>query len=392
PHLVALGAAAVAGCIEVVFSGGARYLWRLNWERQQAPGRSTERALIFGAGEGGAQIVRALLAGRDSPYLPVALLDDDPAQRSRRIRHLKVVGGREALVSAARSKGAGTVIIAIPSAPAKLVQEITELATDADLDVRVLPSVRELIRSTVSMADIRPVTDADLLGRRVIEIDLSSIAGYLTGSRVLVTGAGGSIGSELCRQVHAFGPATLVMLDRDESALHQVQLSIEGSALLDTRALVVCDIRDRAALDAVFDEHRPHVVFHAAALKHLPLLEMWPQEAVKTNVYGTANVLDVARRYGARRFVNISTDKAAFPTSVLGYSKRLAEGLTADAGRDADGTFLSVRFGNVLGSRGSAISAFRVQVDAGGPITVTDPDVTRYFMTVEEAVRLVVQA
>ena len=182
------------------------------------------------------------------------------------------------------------------------------------------------------------------------------------------------------------------MLDRDESGLHQVQLSIEGSALLDSRSLVVCDIRDVEALKAVFEEHRPEVVFHAAALKHLPLLEMWPAEAIKTNVTGTLNVLTVAREAGVLQLVNISTDKAADPTSVLGYTKRLAERLTATVGQMTDGEFISVRFGNVLGSRGSVLDVFHAQVDAGGPVTVTDAEVTRYFMTVQEAVQLTIQA
>ena len=236
------------------------------------------------------------------------------------------------------------------------------------------------------------MTPADLLGRHVIHTDVEQIAGYLAGRRVLVTGAGGSIGSELCRQIQRFQPAALIMLDRDESGLHEVQLSLEGRALLDSRRLVVCDIRDPDAVAAVFAEHRPDVVFHAGALKHLPLLEMWPAEAVKTNVLGTRRVIDSAVAHGVERFVNISSDKAANPTSVLGYTKRLVERLTAAADARGAGTYLSVRFGNVLGSRGSVLSTFATQIDAGGPVTVTDPEVTRYFMTVEEAVELVVQA
>ena len=230
------------------------------------------------------------------------------------------------------------------------------------------------------------------MGRHEIDTDIDAIAGYLTGKRVLVTGAGGSIGSELCRQISRFAPAELVMLDRDESALHGVQLAIEGRAMLDSRNLVVADIRDEARLRQVFDEHEPEVVFHAAALKHLPLLEMHPREAFKTNVLGTETMLDVSTDARVSRFVNISTDKAADPVSVLGYTKRIAERLTSAATWRTSGTYLSVRFGNVLGSRGSVLTAFRAQVEAGGPITVTHPDVTRYFMTVEEAVQLVIQA
>jgi FlaA1/EpsC-like NDP-sugar epimerase len=242
------------------------------------------------------------------------------------------------------------------------------------------------------VGDIRDVSEADLLGRHEIETDIESIAGYLTGKRVLVTGAGGSIGSELCRQIYRFAPAELMMLDRDESALHAVQLSIEGRALLDNPNLLLLDIRDQDLLSRLFRDHRPEVVFHAAALKHLVLLENHPAEALKSNVWGTQSVLEAAAAAGVERFVNISTDKAADPISVLGYSKRIAERLTAHMATKAEGTYLSVRFGNVLGSRGSMLGSFQAQAEAGGPITVTDPDVTRYFMTVQEAVQLVIQA
>jgi FlaA1/EpsC-like NDP-sugar epimerase len=252
--------------------------------------------------------------------------------------------------------------------------------------------VSELIEKNVGIGDIREVTENDLLGRPQVEVDIDAIAGYLRDRVVLVTGAGGSIGSEICRMVRRFAPKALVMLDRDESALHGVQLSLEGKALLSDPNIVVADIRDTARMIEVMQEHRPDVVFHAAALKHLPLLEMHPQEGVKTNVWGTQNVVSAALDAGCVRFVNISTDKAADPVSVLGYTKRLAERITADAA-DASGLpYLSVRFGNVLGSRGSVLPTFRAQIDAGGPVTVTHHDVTRYFMTVEEAVRLVVQA
>ncbi|GAA4987015.1 hypothetical protein GCM10023317_12560 [Actinopolymorpha pittospori] len=243
-----------------------------------------------------------------------------------------------------------------------------------------------------ALSDLRDVEVTDLLGRRQVDTDLASVAGYLAGRRVLVTGAGGSIGSELCRQIHRFAPAELIMLDRDESALHAVQLSIHGRALLDSPEVVLADIRDSQHIRELFAQRRPEVVFHAAALKHLPMLEQYPDEAVKTNVWGSLAVLDAARSCGTERFVNISTDKAAKPCSVLGYSKRLAEGLTSAIATESQGTYLSVRFGNVLGSRGSVLTAFQAQIAAGGPVTVTHPDVTRYFMTVHEAVELVIQA
>ncbi len=258
--------------------------------------------------------------------------------------------------------------------------------------MKILPGVNELLHGRVGIKDVRDIDIPDLLGRRQIDTDIASIAGYLTGQRVLVTGAGGSIGSELCRQISQWKPAELIMLDRDESALHGVQLSIEHRAMLDSPNVVLADIRDGDRIREIFAERRPQVVFHAAALKHLPMLEQYPAEAVKTNIWGTLTVLEAAQAVGVERFVNISTDKAANPISVLGYSKRIAEGLTAAVAAEAEGTFLSVRFGNVLGSRGSVLTAFAAQIASGGPVTVTHPDVTRYFMTVNEAVELVIQA
>jgi FlaA1/EpsC-like NDP-sugar epimerase len=347
---------------------------------------------VFGAGEGGELVIRALLRDPASRYRPVAVLDDDPGRHGQQLEGVPVVGDRQAIPTAAARYGARLLLHAVPSSDAALVRDVVLIAESAGLEARVLPSERELVDGMVRLGDIREPTDADLLGRRQIETDLVAIADYLAGRRVLVTGAGGSIGSELCRQISGYEPASLVMLDRDESALHALQLSLNGRALLDSPDVVLADIRDPAALRRTFAEQRPEVVFHAAALKHLPLLERFPVEAVKTNVLGTLNVLQAAANCDVERFVNISTDKAADPSSVLGLSKRVSEMLTAHVAGDAAGTFLSVRFGNVLGSRGSVLTAFRAQIAAGGPVTVTHPDVTRYFMTITEAVELVIQA
>lgn len=381
-----------SGVLALVSMAAVRYLWRLQLERSLRPSAHATRVLVFGAGEGGVQLITAMLRNPESQYLPVALLDDNPANANLRIMGVPVLGTRESLAQVAEATDSTVLIIAIPSADASLVRDLTQRAEQLSLEVRVLPPVQALLDGTAGVADVRPVTEDDLLGRHAIDTDVDAIAGYLTNRRVLITGAGGSIGSELCRQVSRFAPAELVMLDRDESALHAVQLSIEGRALLDSRNLVVADLRDTLRVREVFEEHRPHVVFHAAALKHLPLLEMHPMEAVKTNVFGTLFTLEAARDVGVERFVNVSTDKAADPTSVLGFTKRIAERLTATIAPDADGTYLSVRFGNVLGSRGSVLTAFESQVRSGGPVTVTHPEVTRYFMTIEEAVQLVIQA
>jgi FlaA1/EpsC-like NDP-sugar epimerase len=379
--------------IALVGMAALRYTWRLVVERGRRPSEaSAARTIVFGAGEGAHQVITAMLLDPDSPYLPVALADDNPRKARLRVRGVPVRGTRDDLPRIAEEAGAEVLLIAIPSADGSLMRELAQLGDEAGLKVMAVPAVTDLFDDGIGVADIRPLTTADLLGRREIDTDIAGIAGYLHGRRVLVTGAGGSIGSELCRQVSRFGPAALVMLDRDESGLHAVQLSIEGRAMLDSRNLVVADIRDRERLADVFAEHRPEVVFHAAALKHLPLCEMHPFEAVKTNVWGTNNLLELSMQHDVTTFVNISTDKAADPVSVLGATKRIAERTTAEAARRASGTYLSVRFGNVLGSRGSVLGTFRAQIEQGGPITVTDPDATRFFMTVEEAVQLVVQA
>jgi FlaA1/EpsC-like NDP-sugar epimerase len=319
-------------------------------------------------------------------------VDDDRAKRHLRIRGVPMLGDTHSIETAAARSRAEVLVVAIPSASAGTVARIAEAGRTAGLEVKVLPSTTELLREQVGIRDIRDINLADVLGRNQVDTDIASIADYLSGRRVLVTGAGGSIGSELCRQIARFGPGELTMLDRDESGLHAVQLSLTGRALLDDTTVVLCDIRDTVALNRAFMAHRPEVVFHAAALKHLPMLEQYPAEAIKTNIVGTRNVLDAARRAGVRRLVNISTDKAANPSCVLGYSKRLAERVTSTFAEVTAENFLSVRFGNVLGSRGSVLTSFAQQIANGGPVTVTHPEVTRYFMTVEEACQLVVQA
>lgn len=395
PATVPPGATLLAMVVMVWYRATYR-AWRerdFQWRPGGGSGHGRGCAIVMGAGEAGQQLVRSMLRDPKGEWLPVAVLDDDRALRYRRVSGLRVSGGHEDIPEVARKTGATTLIIAIPSAGSEEVRELTDKAIEAGLDVKVLPRADQLLDAgSVAVADLRDIDVTDLLGRHQIDTDIAAIAGYLAGKRVLVTGAGGSIGSELCRQIAQFEPAELIMLDRDESALHAVQLSIYGRAMLDTDDVVLGDIRDSLFIDALFEQRKPHVVFHAAALKHLPMLEQYPGEAIKTNVWGTLTILEAARAHQAERFVNISTDKAANPASVLGYSKRLAEALTAAVAQDASGSFLSVRFGNVLGSRGSVLTAFASQIENGGPVTVTHPEVTRYFMTVQEAVQLVIQA
>jgi FlaA1/EpsC-like NDP-sugar epimerase len=356
--------------------------------------RQGVRTLVFGAGDGGEQLIRSMLTDSSSPYLPVGMLDDDPGKRHLRLSGVRMLGTRHDLERVAKQTGAEVLVAAVPSGSAAMFRDLHHTATQAGLEVKVLPGLADLLApSHVTIRDIRDIDVTDLLGRHQIDTDIAAIAGYLTGKRVLVTGAGGSIGAELCRQIYRFNPAELMMLDRDESALHSVQLSIHGRALLDESDVILADIRDRERIFSIFADRHPQVVFHAAALKHVPMLEQYPDEGYKTNVLGTANVVAASMQGGVERFVNISTDKAANPTSVLGRTKRLAERITAFfAQQDGAGTYLSVRFGNVLGSRGSVLTAFARQIAQGGPVTVTHPDVTRYFMTIPEAVQLVIQA
>lgn len=379
--------------IALVLSAAGRWLFRTFRDRNGTPREDRlKRALVYGAGDAGYQLVSLLRTERNPEYVVVGLIDDNPAKRHLRLHGIPVVADRRGLIDSAQELDADTVILAIPSASGKFVGKLQDEVAHSGLRFLTLPPISEMIGGRVDLGSIRKVDITDVLGRHPIDTDLGDIADYLSGRRVLITGAGGSIGSELARQVHRFGPSRLVLLDRDESALHAVQLSLHGHGLLDDEDTVLSDIRDLEALDAVFAAHRPEIVFHAAALKHLPLLERFPDEGWKTNVEGTRNVLDVANRYDVVHLVNVSTDKAADATSVLGLTKRLAEQLTAWYAAETGRRYISVRFGNVLGSRGSMLQAFNAQIEQGGPITVTHPDVTRYFMTIPEACELVVQA
>lgn len=380
-----------SGTIALLGMFGARFVLRASRSRSRRDRLPEIRVLVFGAGEGGRQLVRALVRDKSETMTPVGLLDDDRRKRRMRIDGVRVLGTRDDLAEVAADTDATMLAIAVPSANPQLVKSLRSSAQDAGLETLILPRTHEIL-GRVGGGDLRSLDLADFLGRRPIELDASAIADTISGKVVLVTGAGGSIGSELCRQIDKFGPKKLVMLDRDESALHAVQLSVTGQGLLESDDIVLADIRDAARMHEVFEHLRPDVVFHAAALKHLPLLEMYPQEAWQTNVLGTLNVLRAAHAVGVKTFVNVSTDKAANPCCVLGYSKRVTERLTADFAAKDDNTYVSVRFGNVLGSRGSVITAFTTQIEQGGPVTVTHPDVERYFMLIPEACQLVLQA
>lgn len=378
--------------VAFVLMGGARLIHRGLTDRRQRPGVSATPALVYGAGHLGQHVIQQMNTDRYSPFRPVGIVDDNPRLRKFRLERVPVLGGRAQLRRVANDTRAKVLVFAIARANAELLREVSDCADAAGLRLLVLPPLADILEGRTGLGDLREVSIDDLIGRHAVDTELDSIAGFITNKRVLVTGAGGSIGSELCRVITRFAPAEVIMLDRDETGLQGTQISIAGHGLLDTDEVVLADIRDEKSIHDIFLQRRPEVVFHAAALKHLPMLEQYPHEAWQTNVLGTLNVLQAAKAAGVETFVNISTDKAANPTSVLGYSKRLGERLTAWFANDTKRAYLSVRFGNVIGSRGSMLPTFKAQIEAGGPLTLTHPDVTRYFMTIPEACQLVVQA
>ena len=382
----------IAAPIALILMLSIRYIRRLYWERKRLPGAEATPILVFGAGYTGARVVKGISTDSHAEHRVVGLLDDDPGKRLSQIGHVRVLGTLSDLSRIAEETGAEELVVAIARADAELLRRVQDAASSAGVRVKVMPPLAEILGNSYRIGDLRDISIEDLIGRQPVDTNIESIAGYITNRRVLITGAGGSIGAELCRQIATFGPSELIMLDRDETGLQQAQLGTFGHGLLDTRDVVLADIRDEPALMRIFADRRPEAVFHAAALKHLPMLEQYPDEAWKTNVLGTLNVIRAARSVGVKTFVNISTDKAANPTSVLGHSKRVAEKLTAWAAEETGLRYLSVRFGNVIGSRGSMLPTFRALIESGGPLTVTHPEVTRYFMTIPEACQLVVQA
>jgi FlaA1/EpsC-like NDP-sugar epimerase len=369
-------------------AGAIRFQSRLRTVRRSSDLDRT-RVLLVGAGDAGAQVLRDIIKHPALRLSPVGFVDDDRRKRGRAIHGVPVLGGTMNIPAVAHKLGVDQILLTIPSADSELVRNVAELADVADVTLRVLPSVNEIMGGKVTARDIRDLKIEDLLGRQQVETDLESVQGILTGRRVLITGAGGSIGSEIVRQVIAFDPSYVVLLDNDETHLHEVTTD------LDTRGCsvhtVLADIRDRDRIFNLFSTHKPEVVFHAAAHKHVHLLESDPGEAVLTNILGTANVADASCASSVSRFVLISTDKAIKPSSVMGASKWFAEQIVRSVQWNGC-TFCAVRFGNVLGSRGSVIPTFIRQIEKGGPVTVTDPSMARYFMSVSEAVQLVLQA
>jgi FlaA1/EpsC-like NDP-sugar epimerase len=355
---------------------------------------SLERIAIVGAGNTGEQLASDLLSRRGHGLLPICFLDDNADKHGLEIHGLPVVGAPERIPTLAEKYGVTEVILALPAQSAKRIREISAMASASGLRVLVVPSMTELAGGRVRATDLRPVSVEDLLGRAPAQLDDAAIGAMIQGRTVLVTGAGGSIGQEICRQVALRHPGRLIMLDQCEALLYQAEQDLIAAGAGALICPVVADVTDEARLREVFLRYRPALVLHAAAHKHVPMMEPQPGEALKNNTLGTALVAALASEYAVERFVLISTDKAINPTNVMGASKRLAEMVVqAMQGRPGNVTqFVAVRFGNVLGSSGSVIPLFRKQIAAGGPVTVTHPEVKRYFMTIPEAVGLVLQS
>ncbi len=351
------------------------------------------RTLIVGAGSAGGMVAEEMRLRPEQGYAAVGFLDDDTAKIGTQVAGLPVLGKTSDLVRIVRDSGIDQVVIAIPSASGSSIRSVVELCEEAGTPAKIVPGVWEIILGDVTISQLRQVVPEDLLGRETVVLDCEEMTGYLSGRTVLITGAGGSIGSELARQVASFGPAKLIMMGRGENSIYEIDQEIGQDYPDVDRHLVISSISDPMAVEVLFRDEHPEIVLHAAAHKHVHLMEAFPDEAVKNNVMGTRILIDAAVRYGADRVVMLSTDKAVRPRGVMGASKRVAESIMIErASRGSATKLIAVRFGNVLGSRGSVVPLFRQQISHGGPVTVTHPDVTRYFMTIREAAMLVLEA
>ncbi len=387
---VPLGVLAIQGLLIFLGAAATRMAARVYLYVRASSASEGRRVLIIGAGSAGSLLLRELHGRPDLGFVIVGFLDDRSALRGHTISGVPVIGDTASLADVVERYRVEEVIVAMPSAPREKVREILNTAADAGVQTRITPHL-VVARGSVSLRDLRSVDVEDLLGREPTPIDVAQISATVAGKVVLVTGAAGSIGSELCRQLIGLGPSRLVLVDIDETRLYELWLELETCAS-GLSSMSICDIRDADRLEAVFQAHHPAVVLHAAAYKHVPLMEIEPAESIKTNVLGTLNVIEACQRHGIERLVLISTDKAVAPVNFMGLSKRLAERIMLDATQRTDLCAVAVRFGNVLASRGSVVPIFEEQLRHGGPLTVTDPEVSRYFMTIPEASRLVLQA
>jgi FlaA1/EpsC-like NDP-sugar epimerase len=378
-----------------MFIGGLRLLIRLgsSHDMDAGEGHNLRPVVVAGAGVAGAMVVKELRSNPQLGLFPVAYLDDDPRKRMSRIHGVQVLGSLNDLPRICREMKAELVVIAMPNVPGRVVRGVVQLARDNQIEAKTIPGLFEILRGSAKVVQLRNIQLEDLLRRGTVASDMEAVSRELRGKRILVTGAGGSIGSELCRQIKTIGPSELVLVGHGENSIFRIAAEMREQAGASFAVhTVIADVRELHRLEQVFRTHRPEIVFHAAAHKHVPLMELNPADAVTNNVLGTWNMATLAADHGVERFVLISTDKAVNPTSIMGATKRVAELIVHDVARRTKKELVIVRFGNVLGSRGSVIPVLQQQIEAGGPVTVTHPDVKRYFMTIPEAVHLVLQS
>nr|WP_275695522.1 nucleoside-diphosphate sugar epimerase/dehydratase [Fredinandcohnia sp. SECRCQ15] len=383
----------VTWMLHMLIIGGSRFCWRVYRDTYIKNNDSRKRTLIIGAGSAGTMVARQLL-NNESELLPIGYIDDNAKKQNLDILGIPVIGGIDKLENAVAELKIDHIIIAIPSLRKKELNIIFNECAKTKAKTQILPMLEDLITGKLSVNKFRDVQVEDLLGREQVELDIDSISEYVTNKVILVTGAGGSIGSEICRQISEFNPRQLILLGHGENSIYSIEMELRELYRTSKIEFIteIADLQDEKKMMAVMDTYHPNVVYHAAAHKHVPLMERNPEEAIKNNLIGTRNVANAASWHGVDTFVMISTDKAVNPTSVMGASKKLAEMIIQNMNKISNTKFVAVRFGNVLGSRGSVIPLFKKQIEKGGPITVTHPDMVRYFMTIPEASRLVIQA
>lgn len=384
----------VTWMLHMLLIGGSRFVWRMYRDTYIKKPESEKRTLIIGAGSAGTMIARQLQNNHHAGLVPVAFIDDDVKKHNLDILGIPVIGGVETIETSVKDLKIDNVVIAIPSLNRKELNVIFQECAKTNVKTQILPMIEDLATGKVSVNQFRDVQVEDLLGRDPVELDMESISEYVTNKVVLVTGAGGSIGSEICRQISKFNPEKLILVGHGENSIYLIETELRDLYKNSNIEFIteIADLQDEEKMETVMKTYSPHVVYHAAAHKHVPLMERNPEEAVKNNIIGTMNTAKAASTYSVETFVMISTDKAVNPTSVMGATKRLAEMIIQHMDKTSDTKFVVVRFGNVLGSRGSVIPRFKQQIQDGGPVTVTHPDMIRYFMTIPEASRLVIQA
>lgn len=378
--------------MHILLIGGSRFCWRVYRDRYLKPTANMKRTLIVGAGAAGTMVARQLLKNPAENLLPVGYVDDDPKKQQLDFFDLPVIGTINDIQEVVKLKKIELIVIAIPSLSKNKLNQIVKECSRTKAKVQIMPKIEDIMTGKVSVSNFRDVQVEDLLGREPVQLDMRSISEKLEGKTILVTGAGGSIGSEICRQVSKFHPKKLLLLGHGENSIYQIDMELQNKYKKQFSIVpIIADIQDKDRIFEVMAEHRPQVVYHAAAHKHVPLMEYNPKEAVKNNIFGTKNVAEAAGIFGVDTFVLVSTDKAVNPTNVMGATKRCAELVIQEMDKQYETKYVAVRFGNVLGSRGSVIPLFKKQIQNGGPVTVTHPEMTRYFMTIPEASRLVIQ-